>query len=289
MMTRYGYLMQLKNPHEAVIPSVWLDWITIIRMRAAHFEEMKNVLAKSAKDVATQFGLVWAGNSTDTVNDIISKSWEEIRDKKHVSSNWKKNVVLMISRLVSLEQEDVKRIAVSPPSESEAREKQKEKFYKDSYQKLVKYLLDATKILTNDNYENIFSGFIKHIIGFTVSSTEYKVENLDRYIKILYRRYHDLKTIDEVSKELRVQPGVINMGSQRFINDFKTYIIGNPTRHLRLFKKLEEFSDKALEVLDKTDLEARNLRLKKCRHLERNLISRPENYWEQVSEVCEEV
>lgn len=282
MMTQFQYLNQLKNPHEAVLPSIWLDWVTTIKFKVPYMPELQTVLSKTAKDVATQLGLVWVGNSTDTVQDILSKRWDEIRDRKHVSPKWKKNIVLMISRIIELEKEDLKRISISPPSEQEERDKLKEEFYRDSHIKLVKYILDCTKVLNNDNYEILFSQIVKHIIGFVVYASNYKVEDMNRYLKILYRRYHDMKTIEEISEELNVQPGVINMGSRRFLDTFKTYFIGNYKRHHRLFSKFEEFSDKALEVLDKTDLDIRNARLSKCRQFEKNVLPRPQDYWDYI-------
>ncbi len=270
----YEYLSQLDRPHEAITEDVWREWRANLLNKSVSSQDHSKLLEMPINIIATQAGVLWKTSSGDTIGTILEKDFYEIKGRQHVGAWMKKGIALTISRLVELEAEVVNKIVTLPPSEKELLAIAKIDDYNRARIAINKNVVDARKIVDNNNYDELFSNFIKLVIGKLASIAEYPKEKLELYLPILYNRFNNQMTFQELASKYENHQGFINSVIKRFTRDFQEKIFTS-REDLEMFNtKFVSFYEKAFEELDRTDLDVWAKRLDKLKVFSRSFIGK---------------
>lgn len=270
----YDYLSQLDRPHEAITEDVWREWRSTLLNKSVSSEDHSKLLEMPINIIATQAGVLWKTASGDTIATILEKDFSDIKGRQHVGAWMKKGIALTISRLVELGSDDVNKIVTLPPSEKELAALIKTDDYNRARIMINKNIVDARKIVNNDNYEELMSNFIKLVIGKLASIAEYSKERLQVYIPILYDRFYHQMTFHEMASKHETHQGHINGIIKRFARDFQEKVFITPDELETFNSKFITFYEAAYEALDRSDLDAWAKRLDKMKVFSKSFIGK---------------
>jgi len=266
MQLDHEYLKQLPNPQNAIVPSVWNTWTQALRLKFTSNEsqDFVNLFGMKMADIARSLGLIWTTKYSPTLREIVGMTYDEVLAKPHISSEKKRSIVLTMSRLNELDEVTLQRVAYIPPpvSEQDILEKQKKPLYGKARTTFNNVLTESRKNIKDENFEEIWKDFIKVVLSEVFSLTEFRTENLQRFVKVLFARYEHGKGMTELARDFKMQPGVVNHYLRSFEESFKNNFIKDAHETKLLMVKLAKFYWIAFDVLDKSDLKKRNARLK---------------------------
>lgn len=271
MQLTFDYLKHLDKPQEAITNELWRSWTREVFQKTSP-EAKKMSLRHFALNI--KFIPWMTKTSSDTVFDVLGYSIEQIKENR-ASDWWRKAVVLIIKKLEEMDSHDIEEIANKKElSEKDLKDLEKEEDYNRARIDITHKLNEIKKDLSDENFEERFSNFLKTILGQMFSVIDYRTKNKDIWIKVLYYRIHGMMKFEEISEKLDIYNAQVNNIINTITSDFKTKILDNDKQKINNFhNKMEDFYDKAFEVLDTSDLDKRNTRLRRIKFFNKYFLN----------------
>jgi len=179
----------------------------------------------------------------------------------HTSNERRRAVTLTICKLQEINEEMAQKIVIVPPSEKEIWEAKKVPMYEKARSSWNNALTLARNDVTDENFEDIWKGFIKTVMNDVFTLSEFNTENLKRFVDLVFRRFNKGQKKMDISRDLKMQPGVINHQLNHFCDSFAENFMKDEHGIELLQGKIAKFYWAAFDVLDKSDVEKRNERI----------------------------
>ncbi len=249
----HEYLSQLENPHEAITEDLWRDWRSTILNNSVSSQPYSDLLDMDIKDIATNCGILWKMESSETISELLQKDFHEIKDRKHISTWIKKAIVLTFAKVLATDAEGVTKIITLPPTEKELAEMALKEDYNEARISIVKYVDNARKEVTDENFETTFRGLVEICLRTFAVLSGVGEERVKRYIPIAFDKFVHNAKIKDMSEKHEAQHGVINNIIQKIGSVFVEDVMVNE-RQLETFdKKFMHLYEEVYTKLDNTD------------------------------------
>ena len=270
----HSYLSQLEHPEEAITEDVWRAWRATLLDKSVSSEHYRELLELDAKYVATNCGVLWKTESSDTISDLLQKDFFDIKHRKHVGEWIKKSITLTMSKLVGMTDEEIEKVVTLPPTEKELAEMALKEEYNDARIQVNKFVDTARKEMNNENYESTFRGLLEICLRTFAVLGDLSEERAKKYIPIAFDRFFNNLKIKEISEKYEIQHGVVNNIFNKIGETFSQKIMATQEQ-LELFdRKFMALYEVAYVGLDTTDKAAWANRLQLMKNFRKYFVGK---------------